>query len=511
MSEFKDYHDNNLHSNPKPEPDDRPINETVNHTGTQTNNFTDDREDDNISRTQPTYHRQEQEAYRHDNKAHGVEHDYVPVQSRQQTYQSHCFKETVKNDRKTRKPYVFRKVVAFLLIAVLCGGAFQVGSVFTKPIVEKYLGSDTNDKSNDSNFSFEDDTNLTRTTTDANGDNNLQELDSRLTDTSKNYYVSPVIEIAENVRPSIVTIITTVSSRDWFNNQFDQPGAAGSGIIFKETDEDILIVTNFHVIDNAKKVDISFNESESVSASLVGYEPDYDLAVLSVAKKDMKKDILDNIRIATLGDSSKLKVGELAVAIGNPLGKGDTVTVGYISALNRSLGSVDKNVQYIQTDAAINPGNSGGALVNSKSEVIGINSIKLASTEVEGMGFAIPITEAKDVIEDIMNQVKRPVLGISGININESMAEAYNIPIGVLVKQVEPNSGADKGGIQPEDIIFEFNGVTIFNFDELSAELEKYEVGDTVSVKVNRKQGNKFVQIPLKVKLSDRRSITLQP
>lgn len=516
MSEFKDFNDNNLHSNSDPQPDDTSVKDTVNHTDRYSYNATG--EDATITDSQNTYNKQEdyQDQHRQDEEAHRVERQdayrqsYAPVENREYTYQNNCFKEKIKNERKTRKPYVFRKVVAFLLIAVLCGGAFQVGAVVTKPYVEKYLGSGTNDKSTSPNFTFENDVNLETTATN-NGEDNLKELDSKFTDTSKDYYKSPVVEIAKNVKPSIVTIITTVTSRDWFNNQFDQPGTAGSGIIFSENDKDILIVTNFHVITGSKKIEITFNDSESVPASLVGYDADFDLAVLSVTKEDMKKEVLDNIRIAKLGDSSTIEVGELAVAIGNPLGKGDTVTVGYISAVNRALGSVDRNVPYIQTDAAINPGNSGGALVNSKSEVIGINSMKLASTEVEGMGFAIPITEAKPIIEDIINQVKRPVLGISGLNISADMAKAYNIPIGVLVKQVEPNSGADKGGIMPDDIIFEFNGVTIFNFDELSAELKKYEVGDTVSVKVNRKKGNEFVQIPLNVKLSDRRSMTLQP
>lgn len=479
MSDYKNYNDNNLHSD------------------------SDNQRQDNVTHTDSLGDRH----YHNDNSGI-IDGEYrMTFNNRNEEYEepvytSHCFKEKIKTKKiKSKKPRVFRKVVAVLLIAMLSGGAFQVGSAVTKPLVNRYV------KKDNSNFSFN---NGIQQTNSADSQGTLTELNSKYTDTTNGAYVSPVVKIAENVRPSIVTITTTVASRDWFNNQLNQQGT-GSGIIFGENDKEIHIVTNYHVIKGANKVDITFSETETITANLVGYEADYDLAVLSVSKKDMKKELLDSIRIAKLGDSKNIKVGELAVAIGNPLGQGETVTVGYISAVNRTLGSVDKNLPYLQTDAAINPGNSGGALVNSRSEVIGINSMKLASTEVEGMGFAIPITEAKPIIEDIMNQVSRPVLGIKGQNITNEMAQAYNIPIGVLVRTVEPNSGAYKGGIQPNDIIYEFGGITIFNFDELSAELKKYEAGDTVSVKVNRKEGNRFKQVELKIKLSDQRTLMYQP
>lgn len=419
---------------------------------------------------------------------------YVPKQ---------CFTEKIKNQESTkRKQFNFKKIVAFALIAAMLGGFFQLGMEFSKPIINKYINPMIANNVNESNrFSFDSNTeNLSN--------NNMKEV-SKYTSTSK-YYVSPVVEIAENVKPSIVTITSTVQSKDWFNNQFDKEGT-GSGIIFGEDEDVIFIVTNYHVIQNAKSVDITFFNSESMRASVVGYEKEYDLAVLSVSKKDMKNNLMNNIRIAKLGDSNQIKVGELAVAIGNPLGKqySNTVTVGYISAINRTLESTDKSISLIQTDAAINPGNSGGALVNAKSEVIGINSYKLASTDVEGMGFAIPVNDAKPIIEDIVNKIDRPVLGITGRDITNEMSDFYDVPIGILVYEVVQGSGADIAGIKPQDIIFEFGNVKIFNFEELSHEIEKYKVGDVVSVKVARKSGNRFKKVELNVKLTDSKSIVM--
>jgi serine protease Do len=423
--------------------------------------------------------------------------------------QNQCFTEKIKNqERSKNKKFSFRKIVAFALVAVMLGGFFQLGMEFSKPLINNYINPMIGNNVNESNrFSFNDHNkdNLSNT----NSDNLEEVVNSKYTSTSK-YYVSPVVEIAENVKPSIVTITSTVQSKDWFNNQFDKEGT-GSGIIFGEDEDVIFIVTNYHVIQNAKSVDITFFNSENMHANVVGYEKEYDLAVLSVSKKDMKNDLMNKIRIAKLGDSNQIDVGELAVAIGNPLGKqySNTVTVGYISAINRTFESTDKSISLIQTDAAINPGNSGGALVNAKSEVIGINSYKLEATSVEGMGFAIPVNDAKPIIEDIVNKIDRPVLGITGRDITDEMSDFYDVPIGILVYEVVEGSGADMAGIEPQDIIFEFGNVKIFNFAELSQEIEKYKVGDVVSVKVARKSGNRFKKVELKVRLTDSKSIMM--
>ncbi|MCT4686147.1 S1C family serine protease [Vallitalea sp.] len=421
-----------------------------------------------------------------------------------QAYSNQCFQERIKNEeRKVRKRnFTWKKVIASVLVAVLLGGAFQIGMVVTKPFFEKYVGSTISQKDDSNQFSFGDTSNTTTLSED------LKEVSSEYTSIINEKYKSPVVAIAENMKPSIVTITSVVTAKDWFNNQYEQEGT-GSGIIFGENKDDIYIVTNQHVIDGARNVVVTFFNSENINAKVVGYERDYDLAVLSVAKKDMKNELLNSIKIAKLGDSAKIKVGELAVAIGNPLGKqySNTVTVGYISAINRTLESTDKSLPLIQTDAAINPGNSGGALVNAQSEVIGINSYKLASTDIEGMGFAIPVNEAKPIIEDIVNQKDRPALGIRGIDVTEEMGDFYGLPIGILVKEVTEGSGAQKAGLRSQDIIFEFGGAKIFNFEDLQKEIEKYEVGDTVSVKVARKTNKGFKKVELNVKLTDRQSI----
>jgi serine protease Do len=431
----------------------------------------------------------------------------LPINEYNNSYSNQCFKEKVKNEKK--KPHYFRKIVAFALVAVLLGSAFQLGMGFTKPFIAKYINPQiANNTNQTTKFAFDEGIDVKDTVMNGTINNSIEQVASNYTSIINGNYVSPVVAIAENMKPSIVTITSVVTSRDWFNNQYDEEGT-GSGIIFGEDEESILIVTNQHVINGAKNVIITFYNSENVNAQIVGYEREYDLAVLSVQKKKMNKELLNSIKIAKLGDSDKIKVGGLAVAIGNPLGKrySNTVTVGYISAINRTLQSTDKSIPLIQTDAAINPGNSGGALVNARSEVIGINSYKLASTNIEGMAFAIPINEAKPIIEDIVNQIDRPVLGIRGKDITNELAEIYDLPLGIYVKQIIKGSGADKAGLRPQDIIFEFGGTKVFNFERLTQELENYKVGDIVSVKVARMVGDRLKKVELNVKLSDRRSL----
>lgn len=413
----------------------------------------------------------------------------------------HCFEEKIKNDNgRKKKNFTWRKMVACVLVAILVGGGFQFGMQLTKPFIDKHITPMlTSSSSQHEEFSFE------------NNDPKITDSLKEVTNYTKSIngnYVSPVVAIADNMKPSIVTITSTITTIDWFNNERLQEGT-GSGIIFAENDDDIYIVTNQHVIENSKDVLVTFFNSENIKAQVIGYDAEYDLAVLAIDKKDMNEELQNSIRIAKLGNSDGLKVGELAVAIGNPLGKqfSHTVTVGYISALNRTLDFTDSRATFIQTDAAINPGNSGGALVNAQSEVVGINSCKLADTDIEGMGFAIPINEAKPIIEDIVNQKDRPALGIKGIDVTEEIGKYYGLPIGILIKEVTEGSGAEKGGLQSQDIIFEFGGVKIFGFEDLQKELEKYEVGDTVSVKVSRQSGEEFKKVELKIQLTDRKSI----
>lgn len=428
--------------------------------------------------------------------------DYHVLDDKKDAY---CFKEHYKTNKKK---YTIKKIISLGLIALLIGMSFQVGMEVSKPLIGKYISPllpEEVEKTTEFSFNDVQDVNMNGTNENKNSLNNL----NNSSDNIVNFY-SPVVDIATNVAPSIVSITSTLTTRDWFNNEFNQEGT-GSGIIFGENENVIFIVTNYHVVEGADKVDITFIDDESVRAHLIGYDKEYDLAVLSVKKNEMKKETINEIRIAKLGNSDTLQVGELAVAIGNPLGKefNNTVTVGVVSG-NRTIELTDKKLGLIQTDAAINPGNSGGALVNSKGEVIGINSYKLASTEVEGMGFAITINEAKPIIEDIVNNIDRPLLGIEGKDITEEKSEFYDIPIGVLIVNITPDSGAEKAGMQVEDIIFEFNGVKIFNFQDLSQEISKYKAGDEVKVKVARmNRKGEFEKVELVVRLTDRSAVTM--
>lgn len=303
-----------------------------------------------------------------------------------------------------------------------------------------------------------------------------------------------VSSVVENVMPSIVSITSTVATSNWvFGDQ--ESTSAGSGIIISKNDKELLVVTNNHVIDGASKIQVGFVDNEAVDAEVKGKDPSSDLAVLAVKLEDMKSDTLKNIKMAVLGDSSKLNVGQEVIAIGNALGYGQSVTTGVISALDREVRTTDYSMKLLQTDAAINPGNSGGALLNSKGEVIGINSVKYAASEVEGMGYAIPVTTASPIINDLMNEVVIPkseqaYLGITGSNISDDLASMYNMPEGVWVGEVADGSPAQQGGLQQRDIIFEFDGKTINRMESLQQYLGKHRAGDKVELKVKRQGVN---------------------
>ncbi|WP_432404317.1 S1C family serine protease [Wukongibacter sp. M2B1] len=306
---------------------------------------------------------------------------------------------------------------------------------------------------------------------------------------------SPITDIVEEVGTSIVAITSKVKVRDWYNNQYLQEGE-GSGVIFEVNDEGVMIVTNEHVINGAAEVIVTLHDNKQVSASIVGIDSETDLAVLKIDKKDIPEEIADEIVAAKLGDSDKLKVGETAIAIGNPMGYNNTVTVGVISALNRELRLPDKKLELVQTDAAINPGNSGGALVNSRGEVIGINTVKIADTKVEGIGFAIPINSAKPIINELVNSgsVSRPYLGILGKDIDEDISELYELPIGIYIADVVENSAADKAGIRKGDVIIEFEGQKMLTMEQLSQIIKDKNVGDSVTMNIIR-NGNEKLEI----------------
>ena len=314
--------------------------------------------------------------------------------------------------------------------------------------------------------------------------------------------VTDVTEVVKKVMPSVVSVSNKyVAKMNYFGQTFQQEAqSAGSGIIVGQNDTELLLVSNNHVVADAEELAVTFVDGTSVEAQIKGTDPDKDLAVIAVQLKDITNDTMRQISISQLGDSNALIVGEPVIAIGNALGYGQSVTTGVVSALNRSIGSADRNnvngnvnqPTFIQTDAAINPGNSGGALLNIRGQVIGINSNKIGGSVVEGIGYAIPISDAKPIIEDLMNkrtklkvsESQRGVIGISGVNVEIQYAEIYGLPVGVYVSDVAPNKGAEKAGIVKGDIIVALNDKKIENMEDLVGELEYYAAGSTVTLTI---------------------------
>ena len=343
-----------------------------------------------------------------------------------------------------------------------------------------------------------------------------------------------VSEIASEALPSIVSI--TTKSVQEVQNYFGMYGmygyapqqqeqeveGSGSGIIVGKNDDELLIATNYHVVEGADTLSVAFTDGNAVEASVKGFDEERDLAVVSVSLDDVKDDTMDAISIAKIGSSDDLKVGEQVVAIGNALGYGQSVTTGIVSAKNRRMdsdnntvtdGSDDSSdgVNLIQTDAAINPGNSGGALLNMEGEVVGINSAKLASTEVEGMGYAIAISDVTDILQNLMNETSRDklddsehgVLGIKGSSVSSEAVQMYGIPAGVFVKKVTEGGAADKAGLKANSVITEFNGKTVSSINQLIEYLSYYEPDEEVELTVQVPHGTSYKEETVKVTLDE--------
>lgn len=326
-----------------------------------------------------------------------------------------------------------------------------------------------------------------------------------------------VSDIAEAVMPSVVAITnkSVQEVQNYFNMfgrgmvQEQEVESQGSGIIIGQNDEELLIVSNNHVVEGAETLSACFIDNQAYEASVKGTDADNDLAVIAVKLSDISEDTMSQIKVAQMGDSDALKVGEQVVAIGNALGYGQSVTTGIVSAVNRQVGSSDSENGYIQTDAAINPGNSGGALLNMNGEVIGINSAKLASTEVEGMGYAIPISYASPIIEDLMNRITRTKvsenqaasLGISGQTVDSTIAQTYGIPQGVYVGEVKEGGAAEKAGILTGSVITKFDGTSVKTIDELKNQLTYYAAGETVEITVKVADNGQYVEKTLTITL----------
>lgn len=303
-------------------------------------------------------------------------------------------------------------------------------------------------------------------------------------------------EIVKKVAPSVVAINTKVQVSRGYLPSYGE--AEGSGFFYGETADEYYIATNNHVIDNAQQISVTlkgqyFEEGESFPATVKGRDPITDLAILVVKKSDVSEKAANYIKVADIGSSDDLVVGEFALAIGNPLGLGETVTGGMISAINREVTTDTGAHTVIQTDAAINPGNSGGALVNGAGQIVGINTLKIGSNSVEGIGFAIPIDTAKPILDDIIKNgdVKRPFVGISGQDVTGDLSKLYGLPIGVFIVEVTPGSPADLAGIQQQDVVVGINDSFITNMNDLKEIIQNKKVGDKVQVNLIR-QGKRF-------------------
>lgn len=322
--------------------------------------------------------------------------------------------------------------------------------------------------------------------------------------------VSDVTEVVKAAMPCVVAITNEYTAYDyWFDRMIDEE-SNGSGIIVGQTNDELLIVTNYHVIEDCNDLYVQFIDDSETTAYVKGTASENDLAVISVFKEDIANATLGAIAIAALGDSNTLQVGEPAIAIGNSLGYGQSVTTGVISALNRDIFADDPDINQgylIQTDAAINPGNSGGALLNVRGEVIGINSSKIADYVIEGMGYAIPITTAKPIIDELVKmetrkkvaEDQRAFLGISGNDVSEEAVEKYDMPEGVYVADLVKGSAAEQYGIRKGDIIVAVNGEKITQMTSLQNILEYYAAGTEIEVTLMRQQDGAYHEIKRKV------------
>ncbi len=393
----------------------------------------------------------------------------------QEQYQYHySYRERTEKPKKTKKgmPKWMIALGLGIIFGVAASATFNVGNY----VVSKVFGTDF-----------------------IKNENTKSVESTKITMNTDSKVNSEIAEIAKNSMPSVVSItnMSIQQVQSFFGGiQEQESKSAGSGIIIAQNDDELLIVTNNHVVEGHDTLTVSFIDEESVEANIKGTDASRDLAVIAVSLDSIKESTLEEISVAQLGDSTKLQVGEPAIAIGNALGYGQSVTTGIVSATQRVLEGFDSEL--IQTDAAINPGNSGGALLNANGEVIGINTIKVATSEVEGMGYAIPISDASEIIENLMNQKtktklseeERGYLGLSGYDVDENSAAMYNMPIGVYVAEVEKGSAADKAGVTKGNIVTGFGGATIENMDDFQEQLQYYASGEETQITVQIPSNN---------------------
>lgn len=427
---------------------------------------------------------------------------YQSGQTQNTQYQNAQYQKAAKpkKQRTPRKPGAFGPFAAKTVAAALIFGLVG-GGVFTGV---SYIGTRAVSTSSTASAKL--------TTTTSSGTKQTSSGDAKdLTDVSL---------VVDEVMPSIVAITNTgtVTYNSFFGKKSQQSQSCGSGIIVSEDDDYLYIATNNHVVADSEELTVQFDDDSVVKAEIRGTDPDDDLAVVRVKKSDLGKDTYSNIKIATIGDSDSVAVGSPAIAIGNALGYGQSVTTGIVSALNRTVTTQDSqtgetvtNNNLIQTDAAINPGNSGGALLNENGEVIGINSVKYSSTDVEGIGYAIPMSVAKPIIESLIQDGKytnenQAYLGIKGGDVSSEMV-AYGFPQGVYVSSVSAGSGAANAGLQEGDIITAVDSTKISSMTELQSALKSYKAGDKVTLTVARQSGRQYEENKVEVTLSSAKDI----
>ena len=420
--------------------------------------------------------------------------------------QMNQFNQNYEPPKKEKKPHrKMPKAVAVTGFALLFGVVSSATFLASNIIGGRILGLDSSSGGSDT----------TRTVS-----------NSTALSTSTSVVTSDVSDIVDKVMPSIVSItnMSVEEVQSFFGGVSEQQSeSAGTGIIIGQNDTELLIVTNNHVVEGSDTLTVTFDDETSLEANIKGTDSEYDVAVIAVPLDTISDDTMEAISIATLGDSTALKVGEPAIAIGNALGYGQSVTTGVISALNRSVSetdsqtgaTVESDVKLIQTDAAINPGNSGGALVNASGEVIGINSSKLVGETVEGVGYAIPISDVSDLIQNLMNQEtktrvaeeNRGAIGIEGMSVSDAFAQQLNMPQGVYVNSVTPGGGADQAGMTRGCIITAINGTTVTSMEALQEQLQYYAVGDTVTLTIQVPQTNgEYAESTIDVTLGERQS-----
>lgn len=375
-----------------------------------------------------------------------------------------------KKKEKKKMPKLIKVISLALVFGIVASVAFQA----TNLVADRFLGTTENRE-----VKSVDNTKISQSTG----------------ETAK----SDIASIAEEVMPSVVSItnLSVQQVQSFFGGIQEQKSkSVGSGIIISQNDSELLIITNNHVVEGNETLTVSFVDEESVEAQVKGTDAAKDLAVIAVQTKEIKDTTMDQIKVAALGNSDQLQVGESVIAIGNALGYGQSVTSGIVSATGRELDGIDEKL--IQTDAAINPGNSGGALLNANGEVVGINTAKVATDTVEGMGYAIPIYSVSDIIENLMNQetktkvseAEQGQLGIQGVDVTADSSKMYNMPTGVYVSEVIAGGGAKKAGITKGSVITGINGTSIDGMQALKEQLQYYRAGETVKITVATPEKN---------------------